>query len=591
MKRSEIAEKDKWNLTDLYADVAEFEREFSFVNKNIPTLIKYKGRLYDADAFCECMKLVDDFNLKLTKLQSYAMLYKDEDTTLTQANALYGRMMSLVTAYSSVSSFIMPELNALDDATLDSFISNEKLKDYDYMLKTLKRDKKYILSAGEEKILALAGEALSGYRNVFSMINDADMPFPKVEYMGTREKLTHGKYSLMLSSPNQAVRKRAFTAMYKAVSSLINTIATNYSSSVIKDNFLATARGYNSALERSTISDDVPSEIYHKLISEVGKNVKSVHEYVALRRKALKLEKMHMYDLYVPIVNEQELKYSYEQAFDTVIEGLAPLGEEYISVLRRARDDRWIDVYETENKHSGAYSLDVYGVHPYVLLNHTGTTHDVFTIAHELGHAMHSYYSNETQPISKADYSIFVAEVASTVNEVLLLKSLIKKATDVQQKKYLLSYYLDTFRTTLFRQTMFAEFELFAHSSHQSGKALTVESLSKEYLRLNKKYYGPAVTHDREIRFEWARIPHFYRQYYVYKYSTGLISAVNIARDILTYGDEFVKKYKNAFLCAGGSKSPYEILCDVGVDLKTDEPYIDAFNEFNDVLEQLKSLI
>lgn len=344
-------------------------------------------------------------------------------------------------------------------------------------------------------------------------------------------------------------------------------------------------------MEKSTDNDNVPGEVYTKLVKTVGAHLEPVHRYVALRKKALGADKLHMYDLYTSIVREADLKLPFEQAFELVLKGLAPMGEEYVGLLKTARENRWIDVYETENKRSGAYSMGVTGVHPYVLLNYSSTAHDVFTIAHELGHSMHSYYSDKAQDYVNEDYSIFVAEVASTVNEVLLLKHMLSSEKDPAMRKFLLSYYLDMFRTTLFRQTMFAEFELKSHAMAQEGKPLTVESLSREYLKLNKKYYGPDVVHDKQIRLEWARIPHFYSAFYVYKYATGITSAVNIAHSILTEGESAVKRYKEKFLSAGGSKSPYDILCDVGVDLKTDEPYMVAMDEFAKTLAMLEELI
>jgi oligoendopeptidase F len=378
--------------------------------------------------------------------------------------------------------------------------------------------------------------------------------------------------------------------MSGAVKSVINTIAANYAASVNKDNFLSLARGYGSALERALEASDVSAEIYDALIKAVGDNLAPVHDYVDLRKRVLNAEQLHMYDLYVPMFENADISRSYEDAYKLVIEGLRPLGSEYAELLKTAKDARWIDVEETENKRSGAYSCGVYGVHPYVLLNYTRTTHDIFTIAHELGHAMHSHYSAAALPYAKHDYVIFVAEVASTVNEVLLLKHLLAGAADKGIKKYLLSYYLDMFRTTLFRQTMFAEFENAAHKTEAAGKPLTVESLSSLYMKLNKKYYGPAVMHDRDIRYEWARIPHFYHAFYVYQYATGLTSAVQIAADILKNGEPAVARYKR-FLSAGGSKSPYEILKDAGVDLKSPESYETAFKEFAATLEELKGLV
>ena len=590
MKRSEVNEKDLWRIEDIYASVAEWEKELSELNKQLAGILQYKGKLADKYEFLACMDYNTALMQRLEKLFCYAHLKHDENGADEEGLSLYGRAEDLYMHYATYSSFITPELSALDDVTLSAFIHDPDLAVYSYMLSEIRRSKKHILSQEEERILALGQVAFSGPSNVFNMINNIDLPMPKIEVNGERKRLTHGLYSECLSSKDPDLRKRAFEGLYRAVGSLINTLAANYASSVQKDNFLATARGYKSAVEKSTDSDNVPGEVYQKLVKTVSENLEPVHRYVAFRKKALGVEKLHMYDLYTSIVPSADLKLSYEEAFALVKKGLAPLGSEYAALLQTAHDNRWIDVYETENKRSGAYSMGVYGVHPYVLLNYSSTPHDVFTIAHELGHSMHSYYSSKTQDYVNADYSIFVAEVASTVNEVLLLKYMLKSEADPAMKKFLLQYYLDMFRTTLFRQTMFAEFELKSHAMAGSGKPLTVESLSREYLKLNKKYYGPAVIHDKAIRYEWARIPHFYTAFYVYKYATGITSAVNIAKAILTQGEPAVQAYKEKFLSAGGSKSPYDILCDVGVDLCTDQPYKTAMDEFADTLAALEAM-
>lgn len=591
MKRSEVNERELWRTEDIFVSVAEWEKEFSELNKQMTGILQYKGKLSDKYDFLACMECHSAVLQRLERLFCYAQLKHDENGADEEGLSLYGRAEDLYMHYCTYSSFITPELSALDDVTLSAFVHDPDLAVYSYMLSEIRRSKKHILSQEEERILALGQVAFSGYSNVFNMINNVDLPMPKIEVNGERKRLTHGLYSECLSSKDPDLRKRAFDGLYRAVGSLINTLAANYASSVNKDNFLATARGYKSAVEKSTDSDNVPADVYQKLVKTVSDNLEPVHRYVALRKKTMGVEKLHMYDLYTSIVPDADLKLTYEEAFKLVKKGLAPLGAEYADLLQAAHDNRWIDVYETENKRSGAYSMGVYGVHPFVLLNYASTPHDVFTIAHELGHSMHSYYSSKAQDYVNADYSIFVAEVASTVNEVLLLKYMLANETDPAMKKFLLQYYLDMFRTTLFRQTMFAEFELKSHTMAQTGKPLTVESLSREYLKLNKKYYGPAVTHDRAIRYEWARIPHFYSAFYVYKYATGITSAVNIAKGILTQGESAVRAYKEKFLSAGGSKSPYEILCDVGVDLRTDAPYKTAMTEFSETLTALEGLL
>ncbi len=589
MKRTDVKIEYKWKLEDIYPGLADWEREFSELNKEIVKVLKFKGRLSDKNMLIECLKFNDAVNLKLEKLYCYAMFLKDQNGTDNKANEVRSRAETLLVQFGSMSSFISPEISAMDETALNSFINDPDFATYDYMLSEVIRGKKHILSEKEENLLALGGKTFGAFHDIFANLDDIDLPLPYIKAEGKREKLTHGKYSLFLQSPDSSVRKKAFKGMYGAIISMINTITATYSSEVNKNNFLAKVRNYDSALDKAVTSRNIPADVVTNLIKETAKNLTFVHDYIALRKKVIGAEVLHMYDLYFPIFENADIKCNYEKAYDMVLEGLKPMGQEYLGLLKQAKDSRWIDVEETENKRSGAYSCGVAGVHPYVLLNYHETTHDIFTIAHEMGHALHSYYSSSSQPYAKADYAIFVAEVASTVNEVMLLKYLIKTVSDKNVKKYLLSYYLDMFRTTMFRQTMFAEFEAKAHAAEAASKPLTVESLSKIYLDLNKKYYGPAVKHDKEIRYEWARIPHFYRAFYVYQYATGIASAVNIVKTILSEGEGAVTRYKK-FLCAGGSKSPYEILKDCGVDLLTSNPYDVAFGEFRDTLEELKKL-
>ena len=388
---------------------------------------------------------------------------------------------------------------------------------------------------------------------------------------------------------DRALRKKTFKKYYNAYVSLINTISSTYYGSVKKNVFIAKARKYDSALNMALTNEDVDKSVYLNLINSVEKALPSLHEYMAEKKRLLGFKKMYMYDVYVPVVEGAELKLEYEKAYDLVVEGLSVLGEEYKQLLLKAKNERWIDVYEKKGKRSGAYSVAVYDTHPYVLLNYQKTTHDVFTIAHEMGHSIHSYFSNRTQCYAKADYTIFVAEVASTVNEVLLLKHLLSTEKDKKLKKYLLSYLLEMIRTTLFRQTQFSEFEYFAHSMVEKGEPLTKENMCKEYLRLNKKYYGKAVESEGEIQYEWARIPHFYRAFYVYKYATGIISALAISERILTEGQKAVDDYFK-FLSSGGSASPVELLKIAGVDLTTEKPFLSAFKVFDDTMREFKNI-
>ena len=588
MKRSEVDKKDLWALENVYATDDLWEKDYKEADKNASFPLKYKGKLADKAKLLELLKKSDEIEITLEKLYSYARMRLDQDSSDNFYAAMTDRAQALFVKYSAACSFINPELCALDEKYIDSLVSDPDFSDYDYMLKGVLRKKLHTLSEKEEKLLSMAQSPLSQFQTAFTKIDNVDVRTGSVRVNGKTVKLTHGTYAQMLQNPDQKVRKQAFTTYYKGYEQLLSTITAVYAGSVKSDVFSATARGYSGCLEQAMFNENVPECVYTNLLDSVNRNCKYVHDYVAYRKKALGVERLNMYDMYVPIVEGAELSLPFDEAFELVKKGLAVLGDEYQALLQKARSDRWMDVYETDNKRSGAYSWGSYSTAPFVLLNYSSTIHDVFTIAHELGHSMHSYYSNHTQPYSKAGYAIFVAEVASTVNEVLLLKYLLGVTTDKKMKKYLLSYYLDMFRTTLFRQTMFAEFEKISHDMEQNGKPVTPKSLSDAYLKLNKKYYGPAVTHNKQIAFEWARIPHFYNSFYVYKYATGITSAVNIAHSILS-DNSFVSQYKK-FLSAGGSDSPYEILKIAGVDLATLAPFDFAMKEFKDTLDELVKL-
>ncbi len=588
MKRSEVEKKYLWALEDVYASDDLWEKDYKELDKSVNFVSAYKGKLSDKVKLLELLKKSDEIEIKLEKLYSYAKMRLDQDSSDNFYAGLTDRAQALFVKYSAACSYINPELCSLDEKYIESLISDPDFSDYDYMLKGVLRRKKHTLGEKEEKLMSMVQSPLSQFQSAFSKIDNVDVQLGSVKVDGKKVKLTHGTYAQLLQSPDQNVRKAAFTTYYKGYESLLNTLTAVYAGSVKSDVFSAMARGYKSCLEAAMFNENVPECVYTNLIESVDENCKYVHDYVAYRKTALGVERLNMYDMYVPIVEGADMSLPFEEAFDLVKKGLSVMGDEYAGLLQKAHDERWMDVYETENKRSGAYSWGSYSTKPFVLLNYSATIHDIFTIAHELGHSMHSYYSNHTQPYSKAGYAIFVAEVASTVNEVLLLKYLLSTTTDKKMKKYLLSYYLDMFRTTLFRQTMFAEFEKISHDMEQKGKPLTPKSLSDAYMKLNKKYYGPAVTHNKQIATEWARIPHFYNAFYVYKYATGITSAVNIANSILK-DNAFVAQYKK-FLSAGGSDSPYEILKIAGVDLATRAPFDFAMNEFKDTLEQLKAL-
>ena len=589
LNRNDVPSHLKWNLSE----IVDGEKGFTVIESEILSKLdfsKFEGKLADENVLLECLRYMDDLEIKLEILGVYAMMYRDVDTRNSDANALNSRVDNLFVKYSSAVSFVTPEITALPEEKLKAIIADERFKDYDYQLEQMLKSKPHVLSRDCENILSLGGQVFGGFQEIFTMINNADLAFPEIEVNGEKIKLSHGMYSVCMDSKDRKVRETAFKAFYKAFRDVINTITATYAGNVNKDVFLTKARKYNSCLERALENEDVPAEVYKNLLKYVNGALPTLHKYVKDRKETLGYDEMHMYDMYVSLVEDAELKLPYEEAFKLVKKGLAPLGEDYGKLLQKAHDEGWIDVEETEGKRSGAYSVGVYGIeHPYVLLNYQPTTHDVFTIAHELGHSMHSYKSDAAQPKSKADYKIFVAEVASTVNEVLLLKYLLKNSTDVKLKKYLCSYYLEMIRTTIFRQTMFAEFEYIAHDSAEKGIPLTKDYLNGEYLKLNKKYYGDAVVSDDEIAYEWARIPHFYNSFYVYKYATGLISAISIAERIYSEGDKAVEDYFR-FLSSGASDGPVELLKLAGVDLTKKDAYEAMVKSFETTLAEFESL-
>lgn len=589
LNRNDVPSHLKWNLSE----IVDGEKGFTVIENKILSKLdfsKFEGKLADENVLLECLRYMDDLEIKLEILGVYAMMYRDVDTRNSDANALNSRVDNLFVKYSSAVSFVTPEITALPEEKLKSIIADERFKDYDYQLEQMLKSKPHVLSRDCENILSLGGQVFGGFQEIFTMINNADLAFPEIEVNGEKIRLSHGMYSVCMDSKDRKVRETAFKAFYKAFRDVLNTITATYAGNVNKDVFLTKARKYNSCLERALENEDVPAEVYKNLLKYVNGALPTLHKYVKDRKETLGYDEMHMYDMYVSLVEDAELKLPYEEAFKLVKKGLAPLGEDYGKLLQKAHDEGWIDVEETEGKRSGAYSVGVYGIeHPYVLLNYQPTTHDVFTIAHELGHSMHSYKSDAAQPKSKADYKIFVAEVASTVNEVLLLKYLLKNSTDVKLKKYLCSYYLEMIRTTIFRQTMFAEFEYIAHDSAEKGIPLTKDYLNDEYLKLNKKYYGDAVVSDDEIAYEWARIPHFYNSFYVYKYATGLISAISIAERIYSEGDKAVEDYFR-FLSSGASDGPVELLKLAGVDLTKKDAYEAMVKSFETTLAEFESL-
>lgn len=587
--RNQIPEKYKWDLSDIFPTEEAWEQAFDQMSAKVEINLQFKGRLSDDAVLLECLKLNDQLDVEQGKLYCYAYMRYNEDSQNSAAQQRYAKIYGLLTKFGAASSFLIPEISAFSNEKLQGLIANPLFADYDVMFGKILEGKDHVLSEAEEKLLANVGSFSRQFQEVFSRLNAGDIKFDKITVDGEEIQLGNGAYSMLLQHKDQSVRKLAFETFYKAFIEKINTLAGLYEGSVKADWFYAQAKKFGSTMESALFREQVDKAVYDNLINCMHSTFEPLHRYVALRKKVLGVETLNMYDMYVSLFENADISREYEDACKLVIEGLHPLGEDYREIMEKAFSERWIDVHETPTKRGGAYSMGVPGVHPYMLLNYQKTTHDIFTIAHEMGHSIHTYYSTKTQPVAKADYKIFVAEVASTCNEVLLLQHLLKTETDANVKKYLLQYYLDMLRTTMYRQAMFAEFEAIAHQLVESGQPVSAKVFSDKYMELNKMYYGPAVNHNDEIQYEWARIPHFYNAFYVYKYATGIISAVCIAQKILSEGEPAVAKYKE-FLSLGGSMDPVSELKVAGVDLTTSEPFDIVAKSFDDTLAQLEEL-
>ena len=589
MERNQVEQRFKWNTDDIFPSDEAWEKAYAEAEKEI-NFSQYAGKLGNRSDLLAFLKANDEFLKKVERVFLYASMKHDEDTRISKYTAYSSKCDALISKYSAELAFFEPELALQTEEYLNSLVADKDFSDYDYTLKTLIKRKPHVIPEAEERLVALAGETLGSFSDIFSMIDNADLPLPEIELDGKNVKLTHGTYGVILHSSDREKRKEAYEKYYGAYESLLNTITATYYGNVKKDVFLTRAYHYNSCLERALSSEDVNEVVYRNLLTAVKGSFPAMHRYIADRKKILGYDKLYFYDVYAPLVSDVEVRMEYDDAYDYVIKGLAPLGKEYQALLKRGHDERWIDVEETEGKRSGAYSTGCFGVHPYVLLNYKPTINEIFTVAHEMGHSLHTYFSSHNQPYAKSDYKIFVAEVASTVNEVLLLKFMLGDTDDINLLKYLLNYYLDTIRATLHRQTMFAEFEYEAHDMAEKGEPLTKELLCEIYGRIGKDYYGESIEHDFHISCEWARIPHFYRAFYVYKYSTGIITAMNIAHRILTEGEPAVKDYFK-FLSSGSSSDPVSLLRLAGVDLESTAPFEFAMKEFADTLAEFEKLM
>ena len=589
MKRSEVKEKYKWKIEDIFASDEEWEKSFDKTEKSLD-FAKYAGKLSDSSMLLKFLKANDEFDKNLSRLAVYAHMRHDEDAAISKYTAYYSKVGALNSKYATQLSFFEPEMAQQDEGYLKSLLSDKRFADYDYELKRIIARKPHTVSEAEERLIGMSAEILDNFYQSFSMIDNLDLHLPEIEWEGKKVNLSHGLYGIIIHSKNREKRKEAYDKYYSAYTSLINTITTIYSGNVKKDVFLSKVYKFNSCLEHALFSEDVDRAVYDNLIKSVDKNLQVMHRYIADRKKLLGYDKLYFYDIYAPLVDGVNVKYTYDKAYDLVIKGLAPLGKKYQSLLKKGYDERWLDVEETEGKGGGAYSIGCPDCHPYVLLNYQPTMHEVFTIAHEMGHALHTWFSQSNQPYAKSQYTIFVAEVASTVNETLLLKYMLKEARDENLKKYLLNYYLDSIRATLHRQAMFAEFEYEAHTLAENEQPLTKEVLCDLYAGIGKKYYGEDIKHDYNVSCEWMRIPHFYRAFYVYKYATGLTAAINIANRILKEGEPAVNDYFK-FLSSGCLSDPVSLLRLAGVDLSKAQPFEIAMREFEETLTDFEKLM
>lgn len=589
--RQEIPKELKWRLEDIYATDEEWEEDLARVRASKDRIQKLRGTITSAQTLLHALQVRDEIMLQLSRLISYASMRRDEDNTDSRYQGYADRAMRIAVEFGSAGAFLQPEILALDPLDVFRWVEElPKLKVYQHHLDNILRLKPHTLSAEQEELLAAAGELAQAPGNIFQMFNNADLKFPKVKNDGGElVELTHGRYIQLLESRNREVRRGVFEAMYKTYGEWKNTLGAMYLAAVKKQLYFSRARKYNSSLEAALDADNVQPEVYTNLIDSINEHLPLLHRYVRLRRRLLDLDELHMYDLYVPMVADQHVEFEVEEAIETVQQGLHPLGDQYLADLSKSFKEGWIDWMENRGKTSGAFSSGTYGVHPYVLLNYQKTLDNVFTLAHELGHALHSYYSSQNQEFVNARYTIFVAEVASTVNEALLIDDLLKKTEAPRQRAYLLNHYLEQFRGTVFRQTMFAEFEMIVHEKVGRGESVTADQLSEIYYDLNKKYFGDDLVVDELIAMEWARIPHFYRPFYVYKYATGFSAAVSLAEQILGQGQPAVDRYLN-FLGAGGSAYPLELLRAAGVDMSEPKPIVQAMQVFEQLLSELEKL-
>ena len=591
--RKDVPEEYTWHLEDIFESDEAWFREYEELKKAPEETAAFAGKIGEsAEKLLAWMRYDDELTKRLSMLYGYASCRQDQDTADSFYQDMQGKAMSVYVAAAGASAFALPEIMAVDDSTLQRFFEEEpELKLYERAFERLRHKKKHILSAAEEKLLAAAGEMASSPDSIIGAFRDADLRYPDAaDAAGGKHALTAGTFTLLEESSDRTLRENAYRTVYGTLGKYKNIIAATLDAQFRQLRFFADARRYPDTLTAALDENEIPVSVYTNLIGAVRANLDKMYRYVALRKKALGVKELHMYDVYVSLAADAADEISFEEAKSTVLEGLAVLGEDYVELLKKGFNERWIDVYENTGKRGGAYSTDASYPHPFVLLNHKNNLDSMFTLAHEMGHALHSWHSNTYQPFVYSDYPIFVAEVASTCNEVLLMKYLLEKTTDKRKRAYLINYFLDQFKGTVYRQTMFAEFELMMGKLSESGETLTADTLCGKYLELNKLYFGPDMISDEEIAFEWARIPHFFYNYYVFQYATGFSAAVAIANRILSEGEPAVRDYKK-FLSGGCSKDPIALLKIAGVDMSSPEPVNSALCFFGELTEEMEKLI
>lgn len=591
--RDEIEAKYHWDLTSIFATDEAFLQALEEAKGYPAKCAAYQGKIaQSAQELLAFLRLDDEANIALSRLLNYAQRKSDEDTRVSKYQDFASQAMSLYVSVASACAWFTPELLSLDEQTMEGFYRQcPDLELYRRNLDRIFRRKEHTLSPAEEALLASAGEMAAQPDNIYSMFADADLTFADaVDSQGEKHPVTHGTYGPLLYSQDRTLRKSAFESCYAGYGQFRNTCAATLNAQTKQLKFFADARKYPNTLAAALDATEVPVEVYTNLIDAVHRNLPAMHKYTQLRRKLLGVEELHFYDLYVPMVGDVDMHFTYEEACDLILKALEPMGEEYCAIVRQGLAQRWIDVYENPGKRSGAYSAGGYSMHPFILLNFQGTLNDVFTLIHEMGHSMHTYLSCANQPSCYSEYVIFVAEVASTCNEALLMQYLLKNTTDNRQRAYLINYFLEQFRTTLYRQTMFAEFELEVNRMTERGEGLTADALCAVYRKLNEDYFGPDIVVDDEISLEWARIPHFYYNYYVYQYSTGYAAAIALSQKILQEGKPAVEHYLD-FLKGGCSKPPIDLLRGAGVDMATAQPIDEALKLFDGLIDEMDQLV